>query len=145
MNTFVSAAQDGSRNQDKTSDSCSANSQTFNGAHDRLVKRSVRQGLCEMVCGEIHLQHSLKPCFSVYNCIFKELYLHVDWDLVLEVNITSAQKMRCSVTQSCLTLCGPMDYSLPGFSVHGISQIRILEWVAMPSSKGSSFLTLGKN
>lgn len=75
---------------DKKSDSCSANPQTFNGAHDRLVKRSVRQGLCEMVCGEIRLQHSLKPCFSVYNCIFKELYLHVDWDLVLEVNITSA-------------------------------------------------------
>ena len=75
---------------DNKSDSCSANPQTFNGAHDRLVKRSVRQGLCEMVCGEIRLQHSLKPCFSVYNCIFKELYLHVDWDLVLEVNITSA-------------------------------------------------------
>ena len=75
---------------DNKSDSCSANPQTFNGAHDRLVKRSVRQGLCEMVCGEIRLQHSLKPCFSVHNCIFKELYLHVDWDLVLEVNITSA-------------------------------------------------------
>ena len=86
-----------------------------------------------MVCGEIHLQHSLKPCFSVYNCIFKELYLHVDWDLVLEVNITSAQKMRCSVTQSCLTLCGPMDYSLPGFSVHGILQTRIREWLSPPT------------
>ena len=36
------------------------------------------------------------------------------------------------VTQWCLTLCDPMDYSLPGFSVHGILQARILEWVAMP-------------
>ena len=36
----------------------------------------------------------------------------------------------CSVTQSCLTLCGPMDYSLPGSSVNGISQAGILEWVA---------------
>ena len=40
--------------------------------------------------------------------------------------------------QSCLTLCDPMDYSLPGSSVHGILQARILEWVAMPSSRGSS-------
>ena len=40
--------------------------------------------------------------------------------------------------QSCLTLCDPMDYRLPGSSVHGISQARILEWVAMHSSRGSS-------
>ena len=42
------------------------------------------------------------------------------------------------VAQSCLTLCYPMDYSLPDSSVHGILQARILEWVAMPSSRGSS-------
>ena len=40
--------------------------------------------------------------------------------------------------QSCLTLCDPMDCSLPGSSVLGILQARILEWVAMPSSRGSS-------
>ena len=34
----------------------------------------------------------------------------------------------CSVAQLCLTLCNSMDYSLPGSSVHGISQARILEW-----------------
>ena len=44
----------------------------------------------------------------------------------------------CLVTQSCLTLCHPMDCSLPGPSVHGILQARILEWVAMPSSRESS-------
>ena len=43
--------------------------------------------------------------------------------------------------QSCPTLCDPMDRSPPGSSVHGILQVRILEWVAMPSSKGSSWLT----
>ena len=42
------------------------------------------------------------------------------------------------VTQSCLTLCNPLDCSLPGSSVHGNLQERILEWVAMPSSRGSS-------
>ena len=39
--------------------------------------------------------------------------------------------------QSCPTLCDPMDCSLPGSSVHGISQARVLGWVASPSSKGS--------
>ena len=41
--------------------------------------------------------------------------------------------------QFCLTPCCPMDCSPPGFSVHGILQTRILEWVAMPSSRGSSW------
>ena len=40
--------------------------------------------------------------------------------------------------QSCLTLCDPMDCSLPGSSVHGILQAIILEWVAISSSRGSS-------
>ena len=43
-----------------------------------------------------------------------------------------------SVTQSCLTLCDPMDNSPLGSSVHGILQARIPEWVAMPSSRGPS-------
>ena len=43
-----------------------------------------------------------------------------------------------SVAQSCLTLCDPMDYSLPRSSVHGILQARILEWVAISFSRGSS-------
>ena len=44
---------------------------------------------------------------------------------------------RKLVAQSCLTLCDPMDYSPPVSSVHGISQARILEWVAIPFSRGS--------
>ena len=43
------------------------------------------------------------------------------------------------VTQSCLTLCDPMDFSLPGFSVHGILQARILEWVTISFCRGSSW------
>ena len=42
------------------------------------------------------------------------------------------------VAQSCLTLCDPMDCSLPGSSLHGISQARILEWVTISFSKGFS-------
>ena len=47
--------------------------------------------------------------------------------------------MEVLVTRSCLALCDPMDCSLPGSSVHGILQARILEWVAMPFSRGSSW------
>ena len=43
------------------------------------------------------------------------------------------------VAQSCLTLCDSMDCSLPGFSVHGILQARILEWVTISFSRGSSW------
>ena len=44
----------------------------------------------------------------------------------------------CSVAKLCPTFCDYMDYSLPGSSVHGISQARILEWVAISFSKRSS-------
>ena len=50
----------------------------------------------------------------------------------------------CLVTQSRPTLWDPMDFSLPGFSVHGIFQGRILQWVAIPSSRGN-FPTQGLN
>ena len=40
--------------------------------------------------------------------------------------------------QLCPTVCDTLDCSPPGYSVHGILQARILEWVAIPSSKGSS-------
>ena len=48
-------------------------------------------------------------------------------------------KTFVSVTvKLCPTLCDPMDCSLPGFSVHGTFQTRILEWVAISFSRGSS-------
>ena len=45
---------------------------------------------------------------------------------------------RAMPLQSCPTLCDPMDCSLPGSSIHGSLQARILEWVAVPSSRGLS-------
>ena len=47
--------------------------------------------------------------------------------------------MLCLVTQSCMALCDPMDCSPPDPFVHGILQARILEWVAVPTSRGSSW------
>ena len=45
---------------------------------------------------------------------------------------------KSEVTQSCLTLCDPMDCSQPGSSVHGIFQARVLQWVAISFFRGSS-------
>ena len=44
----------------------------------------------------------------------------------------------CLIAQSCLNLCDPKDCSPPSPSIHGILQARILEWVAIPFSRGSS-------
>ena len=49
------------------------------------------------------------------------------------------KKVKVLVTQSCPTLCDPMDWRPPGSSVHGILQARILEWVAISFSRGSSW------
>ena len=46
--------------------------------------------------------------------------------------------MKMKVAQLCQILCNPMDCSPPGSSVRGILQARILEWVAIPFSRGSS-------
>ena len=58
-------------------------------------------------------------------CLLWNMFFHSTLPLVL-------------VAQSCPTLCDPMDCSPPGSSVHGVLQTRILEWVAISSSRGSS-------
>ena len=63
------------------------------------------------------------------------------WLPLKEADIDSAlaPMIESEVTQSCPTLCDPVDCSLPGFSVHGILQARILEWVAISFSRRSSW------
>ena len=53
------------------------------------------------------------------------------------VSVKGTQSKDTEVTQSCLTLCSPVDCRPPGSSVHGISQARILEWVAISFSRQS--------
>ena len=48
-------------------------------------------------------------------------------------------RAQCPASQSYLTLCDHVDCSPPGSSVHGILQARMLEWVAISSSRGSSW------
>ena len=52
--------------------------------------------------------------------------------------LPNREAVYLKVTQSCLTLCDPMDCSLPSSSVHGILQARVLEWVAISFSRGYS-------
>ena len=57
---------------------------------------------------------------------------------VLESLLWQSSCMLAKLLQLCLTLGDPVDCSLPGSSVHGILQARILEWVAISFSRGSS-------
>ena len=54
------------------------------------------------------------------------------------IRLPRVNSISVLITQSCPTLCNPVDCHSPGSSVHGILQARILEWVAMSSSRGSS-------
>ena len=55
----------------------------------------------------------------------------------LEGEVLTTELPEVEVAQLCPTLCDPMNCSLPDSSVHGILRARILEWVAIPFSKGS--------
>ena len=60
------------------------------------------------------------------------------WGEYTEYQQQKLQRVKMIATQSCPTLFDPIDYSPPGSSIHGILQARILEWVVMPFSRGSS-------
>ena len=64
----------------------------------------------------------------------------VNWNLEVMGSVNNCVCVLCCAKsiQFCQTLCDPMDYSLPDSSVHGILQAIIQEWIAVPSSKGSS-------
>ena len=76
------------------------------------------------------IQQDKLSCFKLSKC--------KEQDSVVKQTTHLWKTVCVSVTQSCPTLCDPMDCSLAGSSVHGIFQARILEWVALLSSRGSS-------
>ena len=92
-------------------------------------------------------QHPLAcGCITPVTCVFS-LCLHIFTLLRRSVSTFPLLRRMPSFwirvqthahTQSCPTLCDPMDCSPPGFSVHGILQARVLEWVAISFSRGSS-------
>ena len=81
---------------------------------------------CSMQAMFTKLVYSLKLPKSLNLLLSDKSYL----------NVTSVYV--CVRTQSCLAFCNPMDHSPPGSTVHGIFQARILEWVVISCSKGSS-------
>ena len=91
-----------------------------------------------------HVQAASKMTFSKADGSFvakKTVLLTIKWALHHSTMLSRACVCVCARAkslQSCPTLCDPMDCSPPGSSVRGILQARILEWVAMPSSRGFS-------
>ena len=71
--------------------------------------------------------------------IFIPLIIHYIEHFIMYLLIAYFWKSESEVAQSCPTLWDPMDCSLPDSSLHGILQARILEWVAISFSRGSSW------
>ena len=80
---------------------------------------------------------------AIYHFISSQFQIYPSLP-ALPLNIFLYQCMPAMSLQSRPTLCNSMDCSPPGSSVYGILQVRILEWVAMPSSRGI-FPTQGLN
>ena len=89
-----------------------------------------------MNCAPVTFGHWIRSLFLPHLSVRVALTL-----LSRLTSIVSYRWSRCLhvYAQSCPTLCHPLDCSPPGSSVHGILQARILEWVAMPSSRGPSW------
>ena len=86
---------------------------------------------------------SLVYFYSQFSCVYVSIFKLYYRDSCLPM-VKQVDKMGCAcvpakLLQLCLTLCDPMDCSLPGSYVHGIIQARILVWDAMPSSRGFSW------
>ena len=82
-----------------------------------------------------------------YERLFSFQYVNIEevwWFKILDIYKVTQKSVKVFllllVTQSCPTLCDPMDCSPPGSSFHGILQARILEWVPLSFSRGSSQL-----
>ena len=92
-------------------------------------------------------RHSTK-CFTwiiIFNSHIRRMYFYSVLEIWRDLGTYPVLQMLINirereVSQSCLTLCDPMDCSLPGSSVHEIFQAIVLEWIAISFSKGSSQL-----
>ena len=75
---------------------------------------------------------------SICQQIWKIQQWPQDWKRSVFILIPKKERKESEVAQLCPTLCNPMDCSLPGSSIHGIFQARVLEWVAISFSRGFS-------
>ena len=123
-----------------------AHTNTHKYTHGPARHKSTQKPPAHSLCPEALIITDLALYTVVFVCMGVHIVVCVCMCVCIE-GITKADHLLwsssfpvlCLVTQSCPTLCDPMNYySPPGSSVHGILQARILEWVAMPSSRGSS-------
>ena len=87
--------------------------------------------------GEIWLSFLRIHCVWQVTSVLLLLKLSLSLPFINRIIMFPGVVYVCMHLQSCLTLCNPMDYSLPGSSVHEIFQARILEWIAILYSRGS--------
>ena len=91
-----------------------------------------------------HMEHNINFPFSIVATYARmEIPCTLYFSSHLWIAVTAPcwrQSCACVLTQLCPTLCNPRDCSPPGFSVHGIILARILEWVAISSSRWFSQL-----
>ena len=79
--------------------------------------------------------HSCHKC----DCCRRKGKGGLKWGPQTEGSKAGVSEVKVLLAQSCPTLCNPMDWNLPGSSAYGILQARILKWVALPFSRGSSW------
>ena len=99
---------------------------------------------CQLLHIFIHQTLARPPSVKIHIIlsVLKNCFLFFDFFFLVFVSNPSHRFPWLTVVVESLScvqpFCGPMDSSLPGSSVQGISQARILEWVAIPFSRGSS-------
>ena len=92
------------------------------------LKLNIKLCSCVCVCVRARARGTIlgRKVYSIYQ-------------ISIEVcDLRKIKESESEVVQSCLTLCDPTDCSLPGSSIHGIFQARVLDWVAIAVSRGSS-------
>ena len=105
-----------------------------------------KQGIPHAACTQQHLGEGTPPKPPLWPNPWTQPYIHPIYGTTLPSLLREPERETYlfsfllatigEVAQSCPTLCDPKDCSLPGSSVHGIFQARVLEWVAISFSKG---------
>ena len=88
----------------------------------------------------IQYLYNFKAIWLIWLTLFIQTCPFILWDIFIWSSGVKCPRSFSEVAQSCPTLCGPVDCSLPGSAVHGIFQARVLEWVIISFSRGSSQL-----
>ena len=125
----------------------------WDGAQGWCTGKTLRDGMGKEVGGRFRMGNTCTPMADSYECmavlfvgpLTEVIQYSSAWysdpsspGYLPDTKSPCRQWVLCLVSQSCPTLCIPMDCSLPGSSVHGIFQARILEWVVIPFSRGTS-------